>query len=255
MTVERQLELGIAYVRQRHRAERFLAYFSDYTTTHADPAKLRALYAAALAHPAVVGLALATRPDCLPEPVLALLEEIAGQTWLSVELGVQSARDESLRRIGRGHRVSESRRAIDALRRRGIPVTAHVIVGLPGERREDVLATAALVTVEGVEAVKLHNLHVVEGTPLARDHRRGRVQVMSLEEYADLAAAFLEHIPPSVVIQRVSGEAPRRLTVAPDWSVNKLAVVDAVARKLEERDTWQGKGLGATREDLLRELP
>lgn len=253
--IARQLEEGMAYVRRRHRAERFIAYFSDYTTTHAEPQVLLPLYRAAISHPAVVGLALATRPDCLPAPVLELLEELVRETWLWVELGVQSASDETLSRVRRGHRVADSRWAIGALRERGISVTAHVIAGLPGEGRERLLRTARFLEGAEVDAVKLHNLHVVEGTPLARDYRAGRLRVLSLDEYVDLAVAFLEHTRPSTVVQRVSGEAPRHLTVAPEWSVNKLAVVDAVERALAERETWQGRALGAPRSELDRIPP
>jgi len=247
-SIDRQLEEGIAYVRRRHRARRFIVYFSDYTGTHADVGELRRLYEAAIDHPHVVGLALGTRPDCLGEPVLDLLQELCGRTWLSVELGVQSACEATLARVRRGHRVETSRRAIAALRSRGITVAAHVILGLPGEGSDEILETSRFLGEAQADAVKVHGLHVVEGTKLAEEYRRGEVETMSLEEYVDMTVAFLENLPPAMIVQRLTGEAPRRMTLAPDWSVNKLAVVNAIEWRLVERETWQGKALGHPRE-------
>jgi hypothetical protein len=252
--IGRQLEEGIAYVRRRHRAHRFIAYFSDYTSTHADVSRLRRLYEAAIDHPEVVGLALGTRPDCLDEPVLDLLQELSTRTWLSVEIGVQSACDATLARVRRGHCVETSRRAIDALSSRGITVAAHVILGLPGEGATEVLETARFVADAPVDAIKVHGLHVVEGTGLADEYRRGELRVMSLGEYVEMAVDFLENLPPEVIIQRLTGEAPRRLTLAPEWSINKLAVVNAIESRLNARDTWQGKALGHPREAISATL-
>lgn len=251
MSVTEQLEWGIEYVRERHGNEKFIAFFSDYTATYAELDRLERLYREAIAHPGVVGLALSTRPDCLSPEILDLLQRIARDTFLWVELGVQSARDSSLELIRRHHTVADSRRAIAALRERGIAVSAHVILGLPGETGEEMDATARFLAESGVHGVKIHNLHVVEGTSLAETYRRGEHRPLELAEYAGLAARFLERIPPWVVIQRISGEAPRRITVAPAWSVNKLAVMNAVEDELERRDTWQGKALGHGREDLI----
>jgi len=129
-------------------------------------------------------------------------------------------------------------------------VCAHVILGLPGETVEDMLSTARFLAETSVDGVKIHNLHVVKDTALADEYRRGEFDTLGLDEYVDAAVRFLEHLPPSIVVQRITGEAPRRLTVAPAWSVNKLAVGNAIERELESRDTWQGRSLGATRDEL-----
>jgi radical SAM protein (TIGR01212 family) len=244
MPVREQLEKGTQYVRGRHGADRFIAFFSDYTTTYADVERLGAMVREAIAWPGMVGLAVSTRPDCLPPEVLDLLEAVSRETFLWVELGIQSAHDESLELLRRCHAVEDSRRAVAELRARNIVVSGHVILGLPGESADDMMATARFLADCGVQGAKIHNLHVVKETELAEMYRRGEVACLELDEYVDLAVRFLEQLPPSVVIQRVSGEAPRRLTVAPEWSINKLAVVNAVGRELVRRDTWQGKGLG-----------
>jgi radical SAM protein (TIGR01212 family) len=252
MALSRQLAEGVEYIRERHEADKFIAFLSDYTATYGVVGRLEELYRGALDHPDVVGLALGTRPDCLSPEILDLLESIARETFLWVELGIQSASEASLAMLERRHTVSDSRRAIAALRERAIAVSGHIILGLPGESLREMLATARFLGEAGVHGVKIHNLHVVENTPLAGIYREGGCKLLELEEYAELAVSFLEHLPSSVVIQRVSGEAPRRLTVAPSWSVNKLAVVNAVQRELERRDTWQGRALGGSLEELQR---
>jgi radical SAM protein (TIGR01212 family) len=252
MPLSDQLAWGVRYIRQRHEVDKFIAFFSDYSATYAKPAELEALYNEAISYPGIVGLAIGTRPDCLAPAVLDLLQEVAEKTFLWVELGVQSASDRSLRLLNRGHTVEETRQAIAALLERRISVSGHVILGLPGEVEADMLATARFLGESGVHGVKIHNLHVIEGTALARMYRRGECRVMELSEYAELAASFLEYLSPRIIIQRISGEAPRRLTVAPAWSVNKLAVMNAVQAELEKRDSWQGRALGHPMEELQR---
>jgi len=254
MPLREQLEKGVEYIRRRHGVDRFIAFFSDYTTTYADVGRLESMYREALSWPGVVGLAVSTRPDCLAPEVLDLLEAVARETFLWVELGIQSARDESLKLIRRCHSVEDSRRAIAELRARNLVVSGHVILGLPGESLDDMLATARFLAECDVHGAKIHNLHVVQDTELAEMYRRDEYETLELDGYVDLAVRFLEHLPPSVIIQRVSGEAPRRLTVAPEWSVNKLAVVNAVEHELARRDTWQGKELGRSLDELRRPI-
>jgi len=250
MSVSEQLVSGTEYIRKRHGVDRFIAYFSDYSTTYAALDEMESLYREAIGFPGVVGLAVSTRPDCLSPGVLDLLEAIARETFLWVELGVQSAHEASLDRIRRGHSAEETRRAIGSLRERKLPVSAHVILGIPGETVPDMMATAGFVGDTGIQGVKIHNLHVVEDTPLAEMYRDGTYRPLTLPDYVDLVIRFLERLAPHVIVQRISGEAPRRLTVAPDWSVNKLAVMNAIERELERRDSWQGKGLGHARDEL-----
>lgn len=250
MDLREQLRRGLAYIRRRHGAKAFIPYLQDFTATYGRADELEPLYRKALDHEGVVGLALGTRPDCLEEDVLDLLERLARETFLWVELGLQVADDSILEAIGRGHDTASFCRAVEALKERHIALSAHVILGLPGSDFSSDLATARCLAETGVHGVKIHNLHVVRATPLEEEWQRGRFTPLDLPAYVERVLSFLEQLPPSMIVQRVTGEAPRRLTVAPSWSVNKLGVMNAIHRALEEEDRWQGKALGASREDL-----
>jgi radical SAM protein (TIGR01212 family) len=241
MSIGEQLEAGAAYIRRRHRAESFLAYFQDCTTTYGPPETLERLYREALAFPGVVGLCLCTRPDGFHRPVLDLLEELSRVNFVWVELGVQSGCDDTLSRMNRRHSTGTVRRAFRELHRRGIRTAAHVILGYPGETREEALSTADLVNQSGTAGVKIQNLHVVRDTPLEKSYSRGEFEPLSLDMYAGLAVDFLERLNPDTVILRLTGEAPAHLTVAPRWSVNKLAVLNRIRAELSRRETFQGR--------------
>lgn len=250
MTLIEQLEHSAGYVRERHGAEAFLAYFQDYTTTYGDTGKLEKMCREALDFPGVRGLSLCTRPDCLSEETVNLLADLSQETFVWVELGIQSASDATLTRMNRGHTVKDSEKAFDLLHSRGIKTAAHVILGYPGESREEALATAEFVRKCGTLGVKIQNLHVLKNTALAEQYERGEVTLQRKSQYAALAADFIERIEPGTVIQRLTGEAPPRLLVAPEWSINKLKVMDRVKRELMYRDSWQGKALGFSLKDI-----
>lgn len=239
--IAEQITDGIRRLKTRYRVDRFLAYFQPATNTYAGVDRLRELYEAALAHPQVIGLAIGTRPDCVPDEVLDLLAELAGRNYLSLELGLQTMHDRSLAWMNRGHDHAAS---VDACRRaagRGLEMSAHVMLGLPGESRADMLATAREVGRLGFDAVKIHNLYVVKGTPLADQYDRGEVTLMDRAEYVETLVDFLELLPPTMVIERISGEAPPKYFVAPAWALDKPAIRAAVEAELLRRDAWQGK--------------
>ena len=236
-----QLEEGSAYVRRRHGAEKFIAYFQRGSNTYGPVERLRALYTEAIAYPEVVGCAISTRPDCCSRALCDMIAETARRTYCWVELGLQSAHEATLNRIGRGHTVDEFARAHELCASRGIPVCAHVIVGLPGETRAHLIETARFLNTRGVWGVKIHNLHVLEHTALADEYRAGAYCPLTLETYAQWTVDFLERLSPATVIHRVNSHSPRALTVAPEWSVNKLAIFNAVEAEMERRDTWQGR--------------
>jgi hypothetical protein len=246
-TIAEQLDAGIAYIRARHGARRFIAYFQDYSATYAPADRLAAIYAPALDRPGVVGLAVGTRPDCLPAATVDLLAGIARQRLVWVELGLQLASDAILDRLNRGHTTADFVRAVTTLRASGLDVCAHVILGLPDATPEDELRTADLLAGLGIQGIKLHAFHVLVGTPLAEALQRGELTLQSREAHADRVVSFLERLPAEVVVHRVTGEAPPRLTLAPAWTVNKLAAFDAVVAAFVARDTWQGRSLGAPR--------
>jgi len=244
MTLRRQMEIGAQYIFERHGADNYLAYFQDYTATYGDTVKLEKMYRDVLEFPGVRGLALCTRPDCIPDDTMKLLEDLSGETFVWVELGVQSGCEATLLRMRRGHTVYDSERAFDRLHSRGIRTAAHVILGFPGESAEEALSTVDLIKRSGTAGLKLQNLHVLKNTALAEEYGLGEITLMRRSGYAALAADFLERTNPDVVIQRLTGEAPPRMLIAPDWAVNKLAVHDRVKRELMYRDSWQGKSLG-----------
>jgi hypothetical protein len=239
-SITAQLEAGIRRLRARHKVDRFVAYFQPGTNTCGPPARLRALYEEAVAYPEVVGLAIGTRPDCVRDEVLDLLAELAARTWLGVEYGLQTIHDRTLRWLGRGHCYADF---LDAARRsgnRGFEIGAHVILGLPGESREDMRATAGELARLGINAVKLHNLHAVRGTRLADMLAAGQVHLPEMAEYVAYVADFLERLPPTCVIDRLSGDAPAEYLVAPRWCLDKSAVRAAIESELDRRGTWQG---------------
>ncbi|MBI5525469.1 MAG: TIGR01212 family radical SAM protein [Deltaproteobacteria bacterium] len=223
----------------RGGARMFIAYLQDHTGTHCAPERLEQVLAEALSAPGVVGLSVGTRPDCLGSPVLDVLESFARRTRLWLEIGLQSSSDSTLLSVGRNHTAAEFADAVRAARARGIETVAHVILGLPGEGRAETDATAGFLATLGVPGVKIHNIMVLRGTRLHEMSERGEFVPPTAEEYRDMAVRFLERLPPGVVIHRLAAEAPTDLLAAPAWARDKSAVIRAVERELERRDTRQ----------------
>ena len=239
--IDAQIDDGIVKLKRRFDADKFIAYFQPSTNTHAPVETLERVYRAALRRPEIVGLAIGTRPDAVGEPVLDLLEELSRQTWLVLELGLQSSKDASLRAINRGHDYACFVDAVERARRRGLRLGVHLILGLPDETREDMLLTARRVAAMRFHSAKLHNLYVVRGTPLATLWRNGAVSIQSLDEYASCAADFLEVLSPETVVERLAGEATDEFLLAPEWTGIKHAGRNAIERELKRRGSWQGK--------------
>jgi radical SAM protein (TIGR01212 family) len=239
-SITAQIEDGVQALQRRHNVGRFVAYFQPGTNTYAQVDRLSALFREALAHPHVVGLVVGTRPDCFPEDVLDLLTELAGQTWLCVELGLQSIHDRSLTWMNRGHDFAAFLDAVERLKQRKISIGAHVILGLPGETRQDMLATAWAVARLGIDSVKLHNLYAVKNTPLADMVIAGKLTLPSFDDYVAMAVNFLEELPPDCVIDRLSGDSPPGYLIGPRWCLNKGAIRAAIEKELERRDSRQG---------------
>lgn len=219
----------------------YLAYFQAYTNTYAPVSELRKLYEEALRQEGVVGISLATRPDCLPEEVLDYLEELNNKTYLWVELGLQSIHDRTMEWVKRGHSYAEFLEGVAALHARGIRICVHIILGFPGETYEDMMATARAVAALPVQGVKIHLLHVLKGTPLAKLFQKEPFPLLTIEEYVSLAADILEILPPGMIIHRLTGDGPPDDLIAPLWSRKKWEVLNAIDQELVNRDTWQGK--------------
>jgi len=237
-----QLDDGIRRLKHRYEVDHFIAYFQPATNTYAPVDRLRTLYEAAHSHPKVVGLAIGTRPDCVPNDVLALLQELAGRVYVSVEYGLQTIHNRSLDWMNRGHHHDATIDAIERSRGRGFEICGHVILGLPSETHDDMLATARECARLQLDAIKIHNLYAVKNTPLADQVARGEVALMSRDDYIRTLIDFLELLPPSMVVERISGDAPPDFFVGPTWCLDKPGVLLALNQEMDRRDSWQGKG-------------
>jgi radical SAM protein (TIGR01212 family) len=236
-----QIDEGIKRLKLRYKCDHFMAYFQPATNTYAPVEVLRPLYESALSHPQVVAMAIGTRQDCVPDDVLDLLEEFAQRTHLTVEYGLQTIHEKSLKWMNRGH---EHDSFVDAMQRsvgRGFEICGHIMLGLPGETHDDMMATAEAVATSGLDSVKIHNLYAVENTPLAEQVRRGEVRLMEFDQYLTTLVDFLERLPPSMIVERISGEAPDDYFIGPDWCQNKPAILKGVDEEFRRRDSRQGK--------------
>jgi uncharacterized protein len=243
-TVGEQLRRGKEFYRRRGRSEKFFAYFQTFTNTYAPMDKLRALYDEALAEEDVVGLSIGTRPDCVPDETLALIRSYAERSHVWLEFGLQSIHDRTLRAINRGHDAAAFR---DAVRRAGggpLQICVHIIVGLPGESRANILETAQTIAGLPIAGIKIHSLLALAGTVLGERYSRGEVSLMTREEYVRTVCDILEILPPEMVIQRLTADGYREIFLGPAWAGNKLAVLNAIDRELEARDSWQAKRYG-----------
>ena len=241
VSIAEQLRQGVSRLAKRYNAKKFIAYFQSFSNTYAPVPILRDLYDQALAVEGVVGLSVGTRPDCTDEPVLDLLAEYASRHLVWVEYGLQSAHDATLMRINRGHDRACFQDAVKRTRGRGISMCAHVILGLPGETRDDMLETARFITDLGLDGVKIHLLYVIRGTALAKMYDQGKYRCLEQAEYVDLVCDFLERLPERMVIQRLTGDPHPEELLAPAWALKKTENLTRIRERLAERDTWQGR--------------
>lgn len=247
-TIREQVDRGINILKTRFKAQQFLAYFQAATNTYAAVEKLRRFYDEALEHPDVVGLAIGTRPDSVPEPVLDLIQEYARDRYVCLELGLQTIHNRSLDWMNRGHHFDVFVDAVQRCQGRGLDLCAHVILGLPGETHADMMATADALAALPIDAVKIHNLHVVRDTPLEAMFRSGEVRMFERNEYVEVVCDFLERLPAEMVIHRLSGDAPPDYLIAPQWCLDKPALLHVIHEELKRRDSRQGMKCAIERE-------
>lgn len=240
MSVTQQLDAAKHRVRAKTRDDLYIAYFQPFTNTYAPVEKLRELYEAAIDPDDIVGLSIGTRPDCLPPDVIDLLKEINEKKPVTVELGLQTIHESTAAYIRRGYPLSVYDRAVRELRDAGIEVVTHVILGLPGETEEMMLETVRYVG-QVTDGVKLQLLHVLEGTDLADDYRRGLFRTMTLEEYAQLLCRCIRLLPKNVVIYRLTGDGDKKSLIAPQWSADKKRVLNFINHTLAENNIQQGE--------------
>ena len=234
--IEQQIAEGAEYLRLRYGAEKFIAYFQSATNTYAPLDILAPLYEAAVVQANIVGIAIGTRPDCIDEEKLAWLQRLAEKYFVTIEYGLQSASDETLRRINRGHDVASWQNAVAMTRGRGIYIGTHLILGFPWESREDALSGARVVSDAGIDFLKLHHLHIVRGSSLAEKYLDQPFHLLDIEEYAGLAADFIECLNSNVYIERLFATAPAGQLIAPVWGKSKTETRRFIEQVVHERD-------------------
>lgn len=241
LKLEQQFIQGRELTAAKWHANKYIAYFQAFSNTYAPVDRLRKLYKRALEQPGVVGLAIATRPDCLSDEVLDLLEELKQQTYLWVELGLQTVHQRTSRILNMQYDYHVFENALGKLNQRNIETCAHIILGLPGENREDMMQTAQYVASQKIQGLKIHLLHLLQGTPLTEYYNHNPFPFLTLEEYVEMVVKTLEIISPRVIIHRLTGDGPRKLLIGPEWSLKKHRVLNKIEKNMQERDTWQGR--------------
>lgn len=231
-SVQEQMAEYLPRIRRKYKDAGILAYFQPYTNTYAPVERLREIYEPAFASDEVVGVSIGTRPDCVPPDVMELLEYENSRKPVILELGLQTANDETLKAIGRGHSVAEFEDAVKRAHSAGLWVTSHVILGLPGETLKDFEKTAEVIRDLEISAVKIHPLHIVRDTRLAESYRSGEFELLSFEAYCEAVARFIRIVGKDVAIERFSGEAQNETLVAPDWTGDRNRIVSQVERIL-----------------------
>ncbi len=241
-SISLQIEEGIEFLKRRYKnVRKFIVYFQPYSNTYAPLDILKRYYEEALSHPEVVGLTIGTRPDCVDEAKIAYLESLARDYDITIEYGLESISDRTLKKINRGHDVQCYLNALELTKHRGIKICTHIIFGFPWENEDLWLQTAHWLSDKPFDFLKVHQLHVVKDTALERLYKKKPFDFMTPEAYIDLIIRFLERLNPQIVIQRLFGEAPPRTLIAPHWGVRNTQLVQMLEHEMEKRNTWQGR--------------
>ena len=248
LSVTKQIEQQKAMITQKRPVHKFIAYFQAYTNTYAPVPYLEKLFREAICHPDIVALSIGTRPDCLGEDVLDLLDRLNRIKPVWVELGLQTIHEDTARYIRRGYALDCFEKAVKDLRARSLEVIVHTILGLPGEDRERTLQTIRYLNGQPIQGIKLQLLHVLKGTDLALDYERGLFETLTMESYLTLLIACLERLSPDIVVHRLTGDGPKDLLIAPVWSSAKRTVLNELHRRMKLENTWQGRLYHSTEE-------
>ncbi len=240
ISIRDQILGAIGYLRKRYKAKKFLAYFQSFSNTYAPLDHLEKLYEEALSVEDIVGLTIGTRPDCINDEILDYLQWLAKRWYVSLEYGLQSAHDRTLKLINRGHGVKEFISAVEATKNRNIDICVHVILGLPGETEADMLDTARFLSNMDINSVKIHLLYVVKNTILEKWYKSGKYRCLTREEYVKIVSNFISLLPPNVVIQRLTGDPHRHELVAPSWALEKHKNLIEIIDYMKEKKLYQG---------------
>lgn len=239
-SISKQFDDVKKMMNKKWKSKKYIAYFQAYTNTYASVDILKKRYEEALSKEGVVGLAIATRPDCLSEEILDLLEELSKRVYVWVELGLQTSNDDTAIKINRGYNIETFEKAVINLRKRKIDVVVHTIFGLPGEDKTDMINTIKYLSKKDIQGIKFHLLYLIEGTPLVELYKRGDLHFLGKEEYTDLICEAITLLPEDIVIHRLTGDAPKELLIGPMWSLKKWEVLNAIDKKMSERNLIQG---------------
>ena len=241
--VSQQLEEGILFFSHKYTEMKYLAYFQSYTNTYDSVDKLIDMYEEALAYPNVVGLVVSTRPDCMPDELLDYFEKISKEHFVLIEYGVESTLNKTLERVNRQHTFEESIETITRTAKRGIPVGAHMILGLPGESQREILSHATTLSTLPLTTIKIHQLQIVKGTAMAKEYKLlpESFSIFQLEEYIDLCVDFSELLNPNFYIDRFASQSPKDMLIAPDWGVKNHVLTQMIVKRFKERNTYQGR--------------
>lgn len=240
-SITEQIEAQKQGILSKFPVRHFIAYFQAYTNTYAPVAYLEHIFTEALQHPDVVGLSIGTRPDCLPPEVLDLLKRLNAWKPVTVELGLQTIHEKTAQLIRRGYQLSVFDKAAADLRRLGLDVVVHTILGLPHETKANMLETIHYLNHADIQGIKLQLLHILKDTDLAGYYRTTGFPVLDQDAYVDLAVTCIEHLSPEITIHRLTGDGPKELLIAPAWSSRKRAVLNQIHHELKHRNTWQGR--------------
>lgn len=240
VSIKEQISQQIELLSKKWKANSYIAYFQNFTNTYGPIDYLENLYEEALSADGVVGLAIATRPDCLSEDVIDLLDRLNKRTFLWVELGLQSIHEASARFVRRGYSLLTYSRAVERLKERGIRVVTHLIIGLPNEDKNDMMASIRYVASKNIWGIKLHSLYIQRETDLYEYYNKSPFKLLTKEEYVEIIADALEILPPALVIHRLTGDGKKELLHEPKWSADKASVLTSIDKELKIRDSYQG---------------
>jgi len=239
-SVAEQIRRGKEYYKRNRNAGKFIAYFQTFTNTYAPLEQLKELYDEALAEEDVIGLSVGTRPDCVPDGIIDLFQDYTRERHIWLELGLQSIHDRTLRLINRGHSAAAFLEAVHRISGSDIHICTHIIVGLPGETREDILETARAIATLPIHGIKIHSLLALKGTVIGDLYEKGEITMFSRDDYVTIVCDILEILPPEMVIQRLTADGYRDIFIGPKWAVNKMEVLNAIDRELDRRNSFQG---------------
>ncbi|MGJ5641919.1 TIGR01212 family radical SAM protein [Formosa sp. S-31] len=242
-SITSQIDTGISFFSDKYKTQKYLAYFQAYSNTYESLDVLKVRYEEALSHPKIVGIVIGTRPDCISDELLNYLSDLNKQYYVTVEYGIESTKDVTLEKINRGHDYFTGIDAIVKTHEAGINVGAHLILGLPGESKADILQHAHEMSKLPLNFLKLHQLQLVKGSIMGERYLKGldQIDLYAVEDYIELVVDFIEILRPEIILERFISQSPKEFLIAPNWNLKNFEFVDKVNKRLKERDTWQGK--------------